>query len=75
MKEYAIKKGIIPDKLDLFFEDFKNWAESKGATYKDWNAAFRARVLKAPEYGKQFMISQNGKISPEEYLTNADRNS
>jgi len=58
MKEYAIKKGIDSKKLDLFFEDFKNWAESKGATYKNWEAAFRNRVLKAPEYGKQFISTK-----------------
>jgi hypothetical protein len=53
MRSYAINKGIV--KVDAFFDDFKDWAAAKGATYKDWQAAFRTRIGKAPEYGKQFM--------------------
>ena len=55
MKTYAIDKGIASNKVNAFFDDFRDWAAAKGATYKDWQAAFRTRVGKAPEYGKQFM--------------------
>ena len=57
MKTYAKDKGISPSKVDAFFDDFHDWALSKGATYKDWAAAFRSRVAKAPEYGKQFLAA------------------
>jgi len=65
MRSYAKTKGIV--KVDAFFDDFKDWAAAKGATYKDWQAAFRTRVGKAPEYGKQFM----GENSEEREKTNA----
>jgi len=55
MKDYALKNNIDPNKIDAFFDDFHNWALSKGATYIDWKAAFRTRVQKAPELGKQFL--------------------
>jgi hypothetical protein len=58
MKTYAIDKGINPKKVDAFFDDFKNWADQNEKTYKDWTAAFRTRVGKAPEYGKQFLKSK-----------------
>lgn len=61
MREYAIKRGIDPEKVDLFFEDFKAWAEQGEKTYKNWEAAFRTRVLKAPELGKQFLIENGGR--------------
>ena len=54
LRHYATSKGIDPKQLDAFFDDFKYWAESKGAKYKSWEAAFKTRVNKAPEYGKQF---------------------
>jgi hypothetical protein len=57
MRQYAIANRINPDMVDAFFEDFRNWSLSKGATYKDWPAAFRTRVLKAPEYSKQFIAT------------------
>jgi hypothetical protein len=55
MKIYAINKGINPEKVDAFFDDFRNWADQNEKTYKDWKAAYRTRIGKAPEYGKQFM--------------------
>jgi hypothetical protein len=64
MRSYAINKGIV--KVDAFFDDFRDWAAAKGATYKDWQAAFRTRIGKAPEYGKQFM----GEDSEEKQKTN-----
>ena len=60
MRKYAIANRIDPDKVDKFFEDFRNWASASGATYKDWQAAFKTRVSKAPEYGKQFMAVTGG---------------
>jgi len=57
MKSYAIKKGINAKRVDAFFDDFRNWAAAKGATYKDWQAAFRTRVGKAQDYGKQFLVA------------------
>jgi hypothetical protein len=57
MKEYAVNHNIDPKKTDLFFEDFKNWADQNEKTYKNWEAAFRNRVLKAPELGKQFLAT------------------
>jgi hypothetical protein len=62
MKTYAIGKGIDPDKVDAFFLDFRDWAISKGALYKNWDAAFRTRVNKAAEYGRQFLKSETDKI-------------
>lgn len=53
--QYAVENGIDPKKVTAFFSDFKDWALSKGATYKDWDAAFRTRVRKAEEYGRQFI--------------------
>jgi phage replication O-like protein O len=64
MRAYAVSKGIDEKKLDDFFQDFQDWAESKGATYKNWEAAFRTRVNKAPEYGKQFMLRED-KYEPD----------
>ena len=61
MRVYAKEKGI--GNVDAFFVDFKNWADAKGATYKDWQAAYRTRVGKAPEYGKQFM--GQGALDPD----------
>jgi len=63
MKTYAVDKGVAPEKVRAFFDDFRNWAEAKGATYRDWNAAFRTRVGKAPEYGKQFLAPPG--VSPK----------
>jgi hypothetical protein len=61
MKEYAIKHGIDPKKVDAFFEDFRNWADQNEKTYKNWEAGFRTRVGKAPDWGKQFMaIDEEG---------------
>jgi hypothetical protein len=62
-KKYAIEGGINEEKVDLFWADFKDWAGAKGATYKDWDAAFRMRVRKAPEFGKQF-LGGNGNRAP-----------
>ena len=72
MKAYAIDKGIASEKVDAFFVDFKDWASAKGATYKDWQAAFRTRVGKAPEYGKQFM-SQTSLDPDKAKLTEGSR--
>lgn len=58
MIEYAIKNNIDPKKVELFFEDFHNWANQNEKKYKNWEAAYRNRVLKAPEYGKQFMAEK-----------------
>ena len=60
MEQYAIDHEIDPEKLQDFWDDFHDWALSKGAKYKDWNAAFRTRVRKAKEYGKQFLKPENG---------------
>ena len=60
LKDYAIKNGIAPNKVCAFFEDFHNWADQNEKKYKVWEAAFRTRVGKAPEYGKQYMVA--GKI-------------
>jgi len=62
-KRYAVEGGIHPEKVELFWADFKDWAQAKGATYKDWNAAFRMRVRKAPDFGKQF-LGGNGNRAP-----------
>jgi hypothetical protein len=71
MRGYAVDKGIDPEKIDAFFEDFRDWALSKGATYKDWAAAFRTRVSKAPEYGKQYMIDNlKSKKSRQQIMEN-----
>jgi len=56
-KRYAIENGIAPGKVVAFWEDFRDWAAAKGAVYKDWDAAFRTRVRKAQEWGKQFIVS------------------
>lgn len=58
LKEYAVENGIDPRKTEAFFEDFHQWALSKGAKYKDWEAAFRTRVMKAPAYGQYFLIEK-----------------
>lgn len=58
MKKYAVENGIDILKTKLFFEDFHQWALAREAKYKNWEAAFRGRVLKAPEYGKQFMAEK-----------------
>jgi hypothetical protein len=58
MVEYAINNNIDPKKVKLFFEDFHNWADQNEKTYKNWEAAYRNRVLKAPELGKQFMAEK-----------------
>jgi len=65
MRDYAINHMIDPKKVVLFFEDFKDWAKSKTPEpkYKDWEAAFRTRVNKAPEYGKQFLKKEIPKIN------------
>jgi len=55
MKKYALARSIAPEKINAFFQDFKDWADSKGAKYKNWEAAFRTRVNKAPQYGRQFL--------------------
>lgn len=67
LKKYAIDNGIHPDKVDAFFDDFHDWAKSKGATYVDWEAAFRTRVRKAPDMGKHFMV-ENKKIPEDEKI-------
>ena len=72
MKTYAINQGINPEKVDAFFDDFKDWAKAKGAVYKDWQAAFRIRIGKAPEYGKQF-ISQTSLDPDKQKLTEGSR--
>lgn len=58
MVKYATDRGIDIEKVSSFFSDFHDWAISKGAEYKDWKAAFRTRVNKAPQYGKQFMKNE-----------------
>ena len=58
MKKYAMEHGIDSNKLVLFFEDFHNWADQNEAIYKNWEAAFRTRVTKAQEWGKQFLKSE-----------------
>ena len=58
MKQYATDHDINPKKLDLFFEDFHNSADKNELTYKNWEAAFRTWVVKAKEYGKQFLKSE-----------------
>ena len=50
-KDYAISNGIDSGKLESFWDDFHDWCLSKGAKYKDWDAAFRMRVRKAREWG------------------------
>jgi len=52
---YAVQNGIAKNRVVDFFTDFEDWARSKGAVYKDWDAAFRTRVRKAQEYGRQFL--------------------
>jgi hypothetical protein len=69
MRSYANEKGIV--KVDAFFDDFRDWAFAKGATYKDWQAAFRIRVGKAPEYGKQFLSGEAD--SKKEYWQLTDK--
>ena len=71
MAAYAVDKGISPKKVDAFFDEFKDWADSKGATYVDWEAAFRTRVRKTPELGKQF-LKQEGE-STEVLLSEEER--
>ena len=66
-KQYAINNQIDPKKVDLFFEDFHDWAIAKGATYKDWDAAFRMRVRKAQEYGKQFLVQKQNEPEMSAY--------
>ncbi len=58
MKQHAVDHGIDPTELDLFFEDFHNWADQNERKYIDWEAAFRTRVGKAQDYGKQFLKSE-----------------
>jgi len=58
--DYAVNKNIDPRKVDAFFENMKNWAESKEAKYKNWEAAFRTRVDLAPQYGRQFLNQSDG---------------
>ena len=53
--KYAVDNGIDKKRVVDFFADFEDWARAKGAVYKDWDAAFRNRVRKAREYGKQFL--------------------
>ena len=55
--KYAVENGIAKSRVTDFFADFEDWARSKGATYKDWDAAFRNRVRKAQEYGRQFLTN------------------
>jgi hypothetical protein len=50
-KSYAIQNGIDPARLKDFWDDFYDWCLAKGATYKDWDAAFRMRVRKAKSWG------------------------
>ena len=57
--QYAVENGIDKNRVVDFFSDFEDWARSKGATYKDWDAAFRNRVRKAEEYGRRFLKDQN----------------
>lgn len=59
MKQYGIDNGIDPEKIQDFFDEFEDWAKSKGATYKDWKAAYRNRVRRAPEFSKRFMVEQD----------------
>ena len=54
MRHFAIDRGIAEKSVDAFFDDFRDWAIAKGVKYKNWEAAFRVRVNKAPEFGKQF---------------------
>lgn len=67
MKVYATDKGIAPEKVDAFFDEMKDWAASKGIVYVDWEAAFRTRVRKAPQLGRQFM-NNSGEETPDEWL-------
>ena len=59
LKKYAIDNGIDENKLDFFFEDFKDWAKHKNATSADWNATFRLRVNNAQQYGKHFLKNKD----------------
>lgn len=52
-RDYAIEKGIPPDRIDWLAEEFRNhWqAESgKQAAKKDWSAAWKKRVMQVCEY-------------------------
>ena len=69
MRCYAVDNGIAPGMVDAFFDDFRDRADAKGAIYKDWGAAFRMRVRKAQEYGKQFLAPDGTK---HEYFTGYD---
>jgi uncharacterized protein YdaU (DUF1376 family) len=39
--------------VDTQFEQFKDWAESKGTVYKNWNAAFRNWLRRSKNFTKQ----------------------
>lgn len=67
-RAYAIEHNIDENKLEDFFLDFKDWSLQHGAIYKDWDAAFRNRVRKAPEFGKQFLTSG---LEKKQWIENA----
>ena len=58
LRKYAVNHEIDSSKVELFFESFENWAKAKNIKYIDWKRAFQNFVLKAPDYGKQFLKSE-----------------
>ena len=51
MRNYAVKNGIAPDRVDGVFEHFSNHHRAKGSVYVDWTLAFYTWVRNDKQYG------------------------
>jgi len=61
LKTYAIKKGVIPEKVDQYFEYFKTKAKAKGWKNYDWGERFKEFVIddKNKNWNSEYFIRQS----------------
>lgn len=63
MREYAIKQGVDPSKVDALFESFHNSALAKGRQYADWRRAWYTFCQNAKEFSK-WAMAQSADVKP-----------